>query len=393
MTVRMIKTSWWVDFRFNHTRYRKRSPENSRTGALSYEAALRQKLARGEQIGREENTARSDEQFERFAWRWFDEYVVANNKRSEQEAKKKILRSSLLPFFGNMTIKQITGQHIEQYKAKALKEGVSRKTINNRLTVLRKFLTTAYEWLALREAPPKIMWLKCPPPKTDYLTPDDCSLLLSPADGVIYEMILTALRTGMRQGELRGLQWESIDWQNRSVVVRHSRCDYTKKLDSPKSNRERHIPLDADVHDMLFRRKRHTGYVFLDADHHVFDSQRLARRLAKFCEGVGMRKIGWHTFRHTFASHLVMRGVPLAVVQLLMGHATINMTMRYTHLAPSTLRAAIDLLNPQQMPATNHTLGQPVGNQPIMRQFRAVAEKEISSYAAKENAPFERVSD
>ena len=61
----------------------------------------------------------------------------------------------------------------------------------------------------------------------DYLSPDECELLLANANGVIREMLLTALRTGMRQGELKGLQWSSIDWQNRSITVRDSLCDYT----------------------------------------------------------------------------------------------------------------------------------------------------------------------
>jgi integrase len=63
----------------------------------------------------------------------------------------------------------------------------------------------------------------------------------------------------MRQGELKGLQWSSIDWQNQSLAVRHSRCDYRKALGSPKSNRERYIPLDIDVYEMLHKRKKSTA--------------------------------------------------------------------------------------------------------------------------------------
>lgn len=371
MTVRMIKKSWWVDFRFNHTRYRKRSPENSRAGALAYEAFLRQKLARGERIDYIEQAVQSDELLERFAWKWFDEYSMANNKPSEQRTKKYILRSVLIPFFGPMPIGKIRGQHIEQFKAQLLRNGLARKTINNYLAVFRKCISTAYEWLALDGTPPKITQLKCPPPRTDYLTQEECALLLSHADGVIYEMILTALRTGMRQGELRGLQWQSIDWENRSIAVRHSRCDYTKTLVSPKNNRERHIPLDADVHDMLLSRRRDIGYVFADTKHRVFRRNRLNRLMVKLCAKAGLRRIGWHTLRHTFASHLVMKGVPLPAVQMLMGHSTITMTMRYTHLAPSTLRAAIALLNPKQAPIQNS--GQPMGNQWAELQHREAA--------------------
>jgi site-specific recombinase XerD len=73
-----------------------------------------------------------------------------------------------------------------------------------------------------------------------------------------------------------------------------------------------------------------------------------------------LRRITWHVLRHTFASHLAMAGVPLNTVQALLGHSTITMTMRYAHVAPSTLRAAIDMLNPKRM--LNADFGQPVGN-------------------------------
>src|SRR5262249_13354451 len=212
MAVRMIKNSWWVDFRANHTRYRKRSPENSRAGAQAYEAALRHKLARAAP-NESQSGSQQHQTFEQFSWHWFEVYVVPNNKFSEQRAKKGMLRLSLIPFFGKLPVGKITTFHIEQYKAQQVKDGVSSKTIRNRLTVLNKCLSCAYEWLELSGSPPKAKWPKCPPSRTDYLSPEECELLLSHANGVIYEMVLMALRTGMRQGELKGLQWSSIDWQ------------------------------------------------------------------------------------------------------------------------------------------------------------------------------------
>ena len=63
------------------------------------------------------------------------------------------------------------------------------------------------------------------------------------------------------------------------------------------------------------------------------------------CRRAGLRQIGWHVLRHTFASHLVMKGAPLKAVQELLGHATIEMTMRYAHLSPSVRRDAVKLLD------------------------------------------------
>lgn len=367
MAVRMIRRSWWVDIRANHRRFRKRSPENSRSGALAYETSLRQKLARGEAI-EHELAAKQDQLFERFAWQWFEDYVIPNNKFSEQRAKSGILKRTLIPFFGKLAAGDIRTHHIEQYKAHQVKDGVSAKTIRNRLTVLSKCLSCAHEWFQLDRPPPKVKWPKCPPAKTDYLSSEECELLLAHAEGVIYEMILTALRTGMRQGELKGLQWSSINWQNRSVAIRHSYCDVRKVLDTPKSNRERHIPLDTDVYELLFKRKQITGHVFLDSNK-AFNSQRLNHRLAKVCQKAGLRPITWHVLRHTFASHLAEKGIPLNIVQTLLGHASITTTMRYTHVAPSALRTAINMLNPRT--ALSAVFGQPVGNAWMSEQQKA----------------------
>jgi len=63
------------------------------------------------------------------------------------------------------------------------------------------------------------------------------------------------------------------------------------------------------------------------------------------CKRAGLRRIGWHVCRHTFASHLVMRGAPIKAVQELMGHSTMEMTMRYSHLSPDVRRDAVGLLD------------------------------------------------
>lgn len=364
----MIKKSWWVDFTANSTRYRKRSPENTKAGAQAYEATLRQKLARGESIDIGAMRPK-DQTFAEFAAKWFEDYVRPNNRYSEQLMKKYILSSSLLPFFGRKPIGEIGGHDVERYKAQQVLQGYTNKTITNRLTVLNKCLVTAYEWLELEGAPPKIKWPKWSLPEINYLSPEECELLLSDASGVVHELILTALRTGMRQGELRGLQWSSIDWLTRTLAVRHSHDDYRKILVAPKNNRTRHIPLDVDVYTMLHRRKKDTGYVFLGSEGHPFTKYRMCYAMRTLCRKTGFRTIGWHTLRHTFASHLAMRGVPLHAIKELMGHSTITTTMRYAHVAPSTLRAAIEMLNPQTIVATD-------SGQPVVNQWQAIQKNE-----------------
>jgi hypothetical protein len=132
-------------------RYRKKSPENSRTGALAYEAMLKHKLARGEQIDHHASTGEQTQTFETFAKRWFEEYVTTNNKFAEIRIKEYTLKSSLVPFFGRIPVKDIKTHHIEQFKSKKMKAGLANKTIKNHLTVLNKCLVCAYDWLGITQ--------------------------------------------------------------------------------------------------------------------------------------------------------------------------------------------------------------------------------------------------
>lgn len=333
---------------------------------------LRQRLARGESIDRPAHTAEPEQTFEQFAQTWITEYAAPNLKPSQQRNVGYILNGVLIPHFGKMRLPEISARTIEQYKAVKRREGIANKTIKNHLSVLNRCLTCAYEWHVLDGQPPKIKWPKCDPTEMDFLSFDECELLLSGTEGIDYEMILTAVRTGLRQGELKGLQWSSIDWTNRSLTVRHSLDDNARILVAPKSNRIRHIPIDADVYEMLFRRKKSTGYVFTE-DGEPFTHKLVTSRLRRVCEQTGLRRIGWHTLRHTFASHLAMKGVPITVVKTLMGHSDIKTTMKYSHLAPSTLRTAIDMLNPKN--ALNADFGQPVGSEWLRTQKADIARK------------------
>ena len=90
--------------------------------------------------------------------------------------------------------------------------------------------------------------------------------------------------------------------------------------------------------------------------------QMAQRAIPRFCAEAGIRRVGWHTLRHSFASHLVTAGVSIKAVQELLGHSDIRTTMRYAHLAPSALREALRVLEGTSAP--EQILGQWVGNAP-----------------------------
>ena len=348
MAVRKIKNSWWIDIRHNHLRYRKKSPDNSRAGAEAYEATLRQRLAKGENLSFAEHGKKPDNQeqrFKKFAWQWFETYVKTNNKFSEVKNKKCVLQANLIPFFGETLIDKIDTLQVELYKSRKLNAGLTPKTINNHLIILAKCLHDAQEWLNLPKLP-KIKKLKVPPAKVEFLLPEESNLLLANSSGVWHDIILTALKTGLRRGELKALSWPDINWNNKTITVRHSWCEANNSLDTPKSNRDRHIPLTNEVYEMLLQQRQTNGFIFVDDKARKFDTKRLNQEIGKACKRAGIRKVTCHVLRHTFASHLVMAGAPLKAIQELLGHASIQITMRYAHLTPSSLREAITLLDP-----------------------------------------------
>ncbi len=359
MVVRLEKKSWWVDISYHGQRHRERSPENSRAGAKIYESVIRQRLALGEPLRSQKDASEKEVTFEEFSNRWLKDYVKANNKSSEQYRKERTLETSLIPFFGKMHIGEIKGNYVEQYKVQELKKGLSRKSVNNRLAILQKCLNCAHEWLDVEI--PKIKMLKCSKPTIDYLTISECEQLLAHAEGQMLTMLLLALRSGMRQGELRALQWSSIDWEQREIIVRHSLGMVSKELETTKSHKERRIPMDIDVYERLYRARKASGYVFLSYTGKAYTGHRILDELKQVCEKASLRNIGWHTLRHSFATHLSTKGVPMPIVQALLGHATIATTMQYFHIASEPLRAAIDVLNPKSALTAN--IGQPAVNQ------------------------------
>lgn len=338
MSARKIKQSWWVDFRSNGVRYRKRSPESSRAGALLYETMLRQRLVRGEPI---DDTVQAPT-FAEFVPQWFETYVIPNNKLSEREAKDKNLRIHLLPWFGATRLDAITASDLERYKAAKLASGLTPKTINNHLATFMKCLRSAQEWGRLT-AVPRTKFLRVPPQPYDFLTAAESDGLLaaSKSDVRAHAMILTGLRTGMRLGELRGLEWRNVDLGRRVIFV--CQAIVSGQRTSPKNHRTRYVPIAPSLVQTLEALGPCRGYVFGESGT-AMGCQTAYTVLRQACRRAGLRRIGWHVLRHTFASQLAAAGVPIRVVQELMGHAAIQMTMRYAHLAPSTLIDAVGVL-------------------------------------------------
>ncbi|MDX2053056.1 MAG: tyrosine-type recombinase/integrase [Polyangiaceae bacterium] len=344
MAARRVNGKWFIDFRFQHAdgrveRMRKRSPIQSRAGAEEFERQLRASLIAPVRLAKEVPT------FSTYATDFLKTYVATNNKPSEQAAKASMLKHHLLPAFGEMRLDHIKTHSIEQFKAQLLSLGLGRKRVNNILACLGKMLRYAHE-IELIETVARVKLLKVQPPKFDFLTFEEYQRLI---DAVKIEperraLLLAGGDAGLRQGELMALQWGDVDLVAGTLTVRRS--SWRGILGTPKSGRERKIPLTARLSAALKRHRHLRGeLVFCHTDGSPLTQSAIEAALRFACKRGGLRPIGSHVLRHTFCSHLAMRGAAPKAVQELAGHSTLTMTLRYMHLAPSALYEAIALLN------------------------------------------------
>lgn len=358
---------WMIHISYTHPdgrreSIRKVSPAPTRRGAEQYERDVRAALASGA-YGRKEEPEREVPTFRAFAVTFIETYCKTNNRPSTVREKRRALGRGLLSQMGNLRLNQIGAREVEAFKARRKSEGVCNKTINEELAILSKLLDFATEVGDLRTAPPRIRRLKTQPPPFDFFDFDEAARLARAAREASdpwNAMVQVAPLTGLRLGELRGLWWDDVDLVAGRLHVRRS-ADDEGELGPPKNGRSRVVDLPAAAIRVLRAHKHLRGpFVFCREGGTILQRwhceskskrQRDDSPLMKICRRAGLRRMGWHGLRHTYASHLMMRGATPNEVMVLLGHSSITMTMRYVHLSPSARKSAVALLD---QPAPQH---------------------------------------
>jgi integrase len=147
-------------------------------------------------------------------------------------------------------------------------------------------------------------------------------------------LVLLALNTGLRRGELTSLHWEHADVETGVITVLAAKA---------KSAKARYVPMNSEVVEILRRWKDVTPYT----GPRLFPITSPKTAWAALIDDAGIGKFRFHDLRHHFASRLVMGGTDLNTVRELLGHSDIKTTLRYAHLAPEHKRAAVEsLLSP-----------------------------------------------
>lgn len=278
-------------------------------------------------------------------------------KRQRAYEQKEILIKQLVEVFGNYPLRMFNSRLLEQYQTDRLREG--RKiikikvgdgfveqhlpnkpaTINRHIATIKHMFTKAVEWELVEEETlkriRKVKLLEENNRRLRYLTKEECQSLIHSCSDHLKPMVITALNTGMRRGEILSLKWENVDLKHGFIL-----------LDKTKNGERREIPINDTLRSTLegLPRRLDGGYVFYDPSTGSPYGD-IKNSFKGACKRAGIRDFHFHDLRHTFASHLVMAGIDIATVRELLGHKTLTMTLRYAHLAPSHKVKAVDILN------------------------------------------------
>lgn len=333
MAVRRRNEGWEVDVSVDHVRYRK-TFHVTRDVARRIESEVRSKLERGDHA-----LDLSAIPFDQYCELHMD-YEKVNMSERTAINHRSLIKTIFIPYFGERLMHTITGDMVEQFKKERAKI-VKPVTVNQNLallqTIFERALSRGHVRKNIVKGAPRLRVQKALP---QFYSMEEARALLdaSRAPGMqpyVYGLVALALFTGMRREELLHLQWTDIDMTRRTVTVQGKEGWHTKNYES------RVLPLNDEAMDALSRHPRHFGCPWVFWHHDGARVSHLQHPWRKVQEAAGVRTLKFHALRHTFASHLVMAGEDLRVVQELMGHKNITMTMAYAHLSPGHAAKAV----------------------------------------------------
>lgn len=294
------------------------------------------------------------------AFRDFAKDYLEWAKRQRAFRQKEAVVNQLVNVFGPYPLRAFTPKLLEQYQSDRLTSGKrivkeGRKapankpaTINRHLATIKHMFTKAAEWELIAEDTlkriRKVKLLKEDNRRLRYLSVPECADLVSECGDHLKPIVVMALNTGMRRGEILNLRWQHVDLKHGFIL-----------LDRTKNGERREIPISDTLRLVLKAIPRR-----LDVPHVFYDPRTdkpygdVNEAFSGACRRAKITDFRFHDLRHTFASHLVMAGVDLTTVRELLGHKTLQMTLRYAHLAPAHKMQAINVID-KTLSETNYT--------------------------------------
>lgn len=276
--------------------------------------------------------------FKEFSEVWLKSYAAPGVKPSTLAGYQRVIEKLLQPAFGHYQMTDIMTVHLQTFVAHRLKK-VSAKTATNEIVILKEMFKHALRWGYLKLNPAE--YLERPrvtKPEIEILSPAEISALLEKASSRYRVAFLADFLTGMRAGELWGLQWGDIDWKSKRIHVRRSL--WKGSFQTPKSKKSNR---QIDMPDMLVQELRKWKLACPANEHDlVFPSPEgqpsqhdnvVKRHYNPALRNAGLTQVSFHSLRHSNASMRIQAGQNIKYIQSQMGHASINITLDiYGHL-------------------------------------------------------------
>jgi integrase len=238
----------------------------------------------------------------------------------------------LIAFFGSANLGEITPRLIEKYKQQRVMR-VKPATANRELACLKHLFNMAIRWGQATSNPVReVKFFKEELPPLRILTGEEANRLIAACPAHLKSIVATALNTGMRLREILDLQWQYVDLEAEIITVTNT-----------KTRENRYIPLSPYLGRVFSNLTRVSPFVFVNPDTGK-PYTKISQGFQSAVQKAGLNHIRFHDLRHTFASQLVMSGVDIVTVKELLGHRTIKMTMRYSHLNQEHKRSAMHRL-------------------------------------------------
>ena len=321
-------SNWFIDYRVNGSR-RQEKIGTSKELAKKVLDKRRTAIAEGKFLDiKREKKHLFAEAAERFLT------YSKTNKRSYSRDLLTV-NKHLLPAFGTRLLRDICSWDVEKFKAQRKLE-VKTTSVNRELTCLKTIFNKAILWGMVAHNPVKGIKLFKERQRDRFLMTDEIRLLLDSYPNHYRPIVVTALHTGMRLGEILSLSWDDVDFRAKQILVRDSKNGESRRIEMN----------DALTTELRRLKDASTGTpVFVGLTGARLQTNAISRVHRYVCRKAGIKDFRFHDLRHTFASHLVMNGVDLTTVSKLLGHKTLTMTLRYSHLSQAHKQKAVDTLN------------------------------------------------
>ena len=249
----------------------------------------------------------------------------------------------LIKFFGeNKLLDELSVKEIEEFKYYLMKSAPKGFVVYMR--TLKAALNIAIEWNYITSNPfVKVKFKKGQKRKPEFLKRDDLEKILNQTENEkMRSIFIFAFNTGCRLGEITQLRWQNIDIKNRIIII-------GDELFTTKNEKQRIIPISKELFQLLNLLGKKTNnpkyFVFGKTNMFPFHTDYISRNFKKACRKAKMREeIHFHTLRHSFASNLAMKGVPIIVIKELLGHSSVTTTEIYSHTNLEALQNAVKQL-------------------------------------------------